>query len=268
MQDQETRAIAAELGRCLIERRDVKAVQDNQGHYRPAGNYEQTDKGWVCTEHHPFTMTDLVDHLNGTKTYGHYVVSPEGKCRVFAFDIDLKAEGRLREWDEAASDWAYRDVAARDVWRTHEPVEDYTDLQVQLRCMAEGLALRVSRTLGIPVLVAYSGCKGMHVYGLTGSVDAGDARTLAVGVLQSFECFEPARGNAFWRHRDAYHSLEIEVFPKQDEIRSDGFGNLIRLPLGINRKSRQEGFFVDLSAPTNVLRPDDPMLALTAGSVR
>lgn len=267
MPTQDHRAIAAELGRRLIERRDVKAVQQASGQYRPDGRYVQTDHGWVCEEYYPFKMPDLVDHLAGAKTYGHYLVSPEGRCRVFCFDIDLKPAGSLRTWDDETGDWAYRPIEPRQVWAGSDG-EDRTDLVLQLRCMAEGLALRVKRTLGVPAAVAYSGSKGMHVYGLTGSMDASDARTLAVGVLESFECFEPARGMAFWKHSNAYDSLEIEVFPKQDDIREGGFGNLVRLPLGINRKSGQSGFFLDLTAPTNVLRADDPFLALTEGSVR
>lgn len=266
MADYEPAALAAELGRRLIERRDVKALQDERGHYRPDGRYVKQGDSWKCEEYFPFKMSDLIAHLEGEKTYGHYLVSPEGKCRIFCFDIDLTAKGKLRHWSETERDWVYRDIEPRKVWT--EMSADRDDLKVQLRCMAEGLAIRAHRLLEIPVAVAYSGSKGLHVYGYTGSMDAVDARAFAMDVLGGFDCFEPARGDAFWRHRDAYHSLEIEVFPKQDEVRADGFGNLLRLPLGINRKSGQAGFFVDLSAPYNVIQADDPMLALTQGSIR
>jgi hypothetical protein len=261
-------AVAAELGRRLIERRDVKAVQQENGSYRPDGRYvKQPDGKWKCEEYFPFRMPDLIAHLDGSKTFGHYLVSPEGKCRVFCFDIDLTAKGSLRDWDEATGTWIYREIEPRTVWRSDDSPERQ-DLGRQLRSIAEGLALRTKRLLEIPVAVAYSGSKGCHVYGMTGQMDAVDSRAFAMEVLDSFGCFEPARGDAFWRHRDGYASLEIELFPKQDEIRSDGFGNLLRLPLGINRKSGQPGFFVDMNAPFGVLRADDPMLALTQGSIR
>lgn len=255
----------------MIERRDVKAIQNDKGAYRPDGRYVQRDGKWECEEYFPWKGTDILDHITGNKTYGHYLVSPEGNCRVFCFDIDIKATGKLRTWDEnAVGGWVYgEELELRKIWQSKSDRVAHDELALQLRCMAEGLALRTHRVLDVPVAVSYSGNKGMHVYGLTGTMNASDCRLLAVDVLKGFECFEPVRGDAFWQHKEAYGALEIEVFPKQDEIAKDGFGNLIRLPLGTHRKSDQAGYFVDMS--TGYGEPwkmDDPMLALTVGSIR
>lgn len=39
--------------------------------------------------------------------------------------------------------------------------------------------------------------------------------------------------------------VDIEIFPKQDKILEDGFGNLVKLPLGIHQKYRKRSLFLD-----------------------
>jgi hypothetical protein len=124
--------------------------------------------------------------------------------------------------------------------------------------------------LELPVMVAYSGNKGMHAYiCLDPATPASDARDMAHLVMDSFGgLIVPDKGKNFYRHADQFAAMSIEVFPKQDEVKSDGFGNLVRLPLGVNQKSGKAGFFVDISTPPDVFRKDDPILALTEGSIR
>lgn len=266
-----TRELAIQLANTFIERKDVKAVQNpKNGSYRPDGRYVHllNPDRWECQEYFPWKLPDLLDHLNGVRTYGHYLVSTEGLCKVFVLDIDLKEKGRLRDWDAAHETFTYRDVEPRTIWNGPSQ-NDKNNLRTQLRCLGEGLALRAEKLLGIKTAFAYSGNKGVHVYGLLGTTDAATAMGAAVEVLESFETFEPARGKAFWKHVDAYDSLEIEIFPKQEEVKEGHFGNLVRLPLGIHRKSGQAAYFIDTNAGYEAMVPDDnPMLALTAGSFR
>lgn len=236
--------LAVLLGKLLIERRDVKATQYADGHYEP--------------DHSKFTIGDLRAHLAGERTYGHYLVAPSGLTRLFAYDIDLNAKAVDEDGQEFSprAEWLRDDSPRRD------------DLTKQLRCVAEGLAARVRRLLDIPVAVAYSGNKGLHVYGLMAAandfqgVPATDARAAGVELLDSWGCFELVRGKSFYRHTEFYPDLSIEVFPKQTEVAPDHFGNLLRLPLGVHRKTRRAGFFVDLSRPLTELAPVDPLLAL------
>lgn len=242
--------LAAELAKRFIQRRDVKAVQHSNGSYTP--------------DRTKFTMGDLRAHLKGTKTFGHYLVDQDGKCKLFAFDIDLTKEG---EW-RPDPDSEYVPIEPRNEWIGNGPAKE--DLRLQLRCMAEGLAVRTHRLTELPVAVAYSGSKGLHVYCFTGTIDAADAKALAVEVLESFTCFELTKGHNFWRHsRGEYRCLEIEVFPKQAEIREgDGLGNLMRLPLGIHQKTGQRGYFLNLRSGLNsFIEDDDPLAALRRGSV-
>lgn len=247
---------AALIGKLWIERRDVKAAQGNDGAYRPVEDRNHTRL--------PFTKSDLRAHLDGTATYGHYLVSPADNCRVFAFDIDLCSTGVwLEDWDNDI--WV--EGNPRDAWLTPDhPAKPW--LTLQLRTLADALAGRIHSYAGLPSAIAYSGNKGLHVYGFTGSEPAKVVRGVAQDVIESFGSFENSRGVNFFKHtagpdHSGYPCLEIEVFPKQDDLDGKDLGNLMRLPLGVNRKSGQAGFFVDPNQPYETLVPLDPSVALS-----
>lgn len=235
--------VAALIGKRFVERRDVMAVQQRDGGYRP--------------ERRPFKMGDLRSHVSGARSLGHYLISPEGNCRLFAFDIDLRQSGT---WSD---DGETRHLDPRQAWLDDHPAR--TQLTVEMRCLAEALALRTRELLELPVAVSYSGSKGLHVYGWTGTVPAAEAKASALVVLDSFGEFTATKGGNFFRHRSGYHNLEIEVFPKQNDLDGKDLGNLMRLPLGINRKSGQDAFFISLRAGMDTLTPADPEPILAHG---
>lgn len=214
------------LAQRFIQRTDVKAVQDTNG-YHP-------DKT-------KFTAQDVLDHLHGKRALGHYLLDTENKCKLFAFDIDLVKDKRsvLDSWTEA------REIAI-----------------LQMNALAEGLGRRAHKLTGCHVAAAFSGNKGVHVYCFTGTEAAEDVKQAALEVINSFGCFDATRGNNFYKHTDEYQDFEIEVFPKQTEVSEDGFGNLMRLPLGKNRKSGKPAFFLKFIPPMTEFTEMDPMVAL------
>lgn len=241
------------LPKRFISRRDVKAVQHRDGSYTP--------------EREKWKMSDVKSHLSGDRSLGHYLIGEDDSVKLFAFDIDLKKAGvwmNVTEEDKLLE--GGQECNPREIWLTpdHPAKEYFTTL---LRCMAEGLAMRAHRISGgaFPIAIAYSGNKGLHVYGFMGNVPAQEARDVAIEVLTSFNCFEPSRGNNFWVHTgDAGYAknLEIEIFPKQGSLEGKELGNLMRLPLGVNAKSGQEAFFIDTRVGYNQLKKYDPMKAL------
>lgn len=238
----------------FIERRDAKAVQTRTGAYMPVReNMKDTNsplKRW--------TLSDVVDHVEGSATYGHYVVSTEGTCRCIVFDIDLRKEEVPFEGEM---------INARQVWLGPDCAAK-RDLAVQLLTMADGFA-RKGKAAGLKTIVSYSGSKGMHAYVcLDRGTPAAEARDAAHMIINSMHNIVSERGDNFFKHEFAFPALSIEVFPKQDSVKSDGFGNLVRLPLGVNQKTGKKGFFMDLSDGPMHFRVDDPMLALTMGSLR
>lgn len=241
------------LGTRFIERKDVKAVQ---GEENP---FDHQVKGWQPIKQ-PFTMQDFEDHLAGNRTFGHYMLSTEGNCKLFAFDIDLDKEGSY--WTADTEPGETIECNPREAWLAGDSHPAHLCLTTQLRAMAEGLAVRTNRILGIPVAIAYTGRKGLHVYGFTGSKPASVVRQLAVGILDDFGCFDAVKGDVFYKHRTEYRNLTIEVFPKQDSIDGKQFGNLMALPLGIHKETGQRKFFLTTNAPNDKFVEMDPMKVL------
>jgi hypothetical protein len=241
------------LGGNFIQRKDVKAWQRDNGEWFP----DET----------PMTMQDFVAHLDGSKTMGHYMVDQDDKCRLFAFDIDLVGFKDAYigpcnnpdfpdciEQGVHKHGWKYdqQETWLRDEWlKPDSPFKE--KLTIHLRCVAEGLALKVHRKYQIPVAICDSGGKGVHVYAFTGPLPAEMAVGMGTTVLDEAG-FEPTRGSNFFRHSHGeYTTLEIELFPKQTSLDGKKLGNLMRLPLGINRKTGRRSQFISCRSGYNRL---------------
>lgn len=270
------------------------AVQSNTGSWRPSYAWNPD------TQHYdgalqPMTPKVIEDHLEGRSTFGHYLVNRDKQTKLFCFDLDLvnhdapwlrypgaqdmasleekfgDNQDRLTEAWEHLLRLGRRDGNPRELWQDKKhPSRPY--YLRQMRGLAELLSQRIRSELDIPLICEYSGFKGLHIYGLTGPIGAGEARTLALAVLDSFERFEPVRGDSVFRDTEedpeiGFPTIEIEVFPKQDEVKSDGFGNLLSLPLGRNRKNPGvKKFFLDQRAPHATIAPHpDPYRLLETG---
>lgn len=269
------------IARKFIARRDVKASQNNQGSYSPVVDGRSGERL-------PWTRQDVVDHLSGKKTFGHYLLDEDSMCKLFAFDIDLE-KTKLDDRDNIIWQGKYPDPFAfdgadkfsgeiidfnpREAWRDRaHPSRAWTKYQLHL--VAHQL-LKGIEALGVPGAVAYTGAKGLHVYGFTGLINASDAREGAEIVLDTLSSFAggvaPIRGKSFFKFKnddpiDGFPNLSIEVFPKQTSLDGKDLGNLMRLPLGRNRKTADPTFFVDMSDALTSLNPVDPMHALTTDS--
>lgn len=262
----------------FIARRDVKAVQ------RPNGEYV-VDTRYPDPERLPWKRSDILAHIAGEKTYGHYLLNSDDTCKLFAFDVDLiknePAKGIIGHWpnmqgvdplaihgDDAI---LVEDFDPREAWQDRRhPGRPW--LKYQMRMLGGMLAHTIKNTLDVECAVAYTGAKGIHVYGFTGLVPAQVARDGATLVLEELGCFEATRGTNFYKHTnpdpvDGYQNFTIEVFPKQDSLDGKDLGNLMRLPLGRNLKSKDPTFFVDLTKPMGELSPHrDPVGLLTTGN--
>ncbi|MBF0469365.1 MAG: DNA primase, partial [Desulfamplus sp.] len=89
-----------------------------------------------------------------------------------------------------------------------------------------------SKQLGILPLLEYSGHKGYHFwYFFSQPVDASKVKSFLTRIA------EPVNPDI--------SGFDLEVFPKQDKLGSKGFGNLVKLPLGIHRKNGKPSFFME-----------------------
>lgn len=232
----------------FIQRPDVKAVQQPDGSYRP--------------ERAPLTRADIEAHLAGQTTIGHYLVEPGGLARVLAFDIDLNPLWELPITHQTLL------IHPREEWKRFGSWRH--GLTMGLRICANELAFRMKVALGCPVAVAYSGSKGFHVYGFVGPAPAADIRKAGDAILRTPWTTGSGRamtfdGDGVVYDRGPRSMYSIELFPKTDDVDSDGLGYLMRLPLGINRKSNERAFFVDQRMPFDELSAADPLQILRDG---
>lgn len=262
--------LADQIAKRFIARRDVKAIQHSTGTWSPHTMYGKRDG-----ERFPWTRTDLEDHISGAQTYGHYLLSQSSQVKLFAFDVDLEKIDETKPerkfyypdfWDVNDCDHPPVEFDPRLAWRIRaHPSRSW--LKYQMKMIAHELLNSITKELEIPCAAAYSGNKGIHIYGFTGLMDAGEARTGAQIVLDSLDHYEPSKGSNFFvdKNDDLYtgfKNFSIEVFPKQSHIEPDSLGNLMRLPLGKNRKSSDPTFFIDMTSPLAVLSPVNPIHAL------
>lgn len=268
------------LARMFVARTDVKAVQDSAGAYRP--------------DRSRWTRRDFRDHVAGTKTFGHYVCDQDSNTKVIVFDIDFEKEGLWVEHPDVSQSPA--DITEANAWydqhvQLHQsnPRGDWTNrrhpgrqyYKTCLRTMVEMISSAVQKQLEIPVVSAYSGNKGAHVYGLLGELTpAAEARAGALLALEyaatafsNTDKFVATRGSNFYKHtsediRLGLQNLSVEIFPKQESMDGKDLGNLVRLPLGVNLKNPKDPcFFIDQRAPHTELVPHpDPHALLVSGN--
>lgn len=263
--------LAKLMAKMFIARPEVRAIQNEDGSYRPLRDER-------------FDLPSLLDHIRGAKTYGHYTTTLGGDTKLFCFDIDLEKTGLLPIQKNGYGQFLmFKEVELREHWGSRKPGAGRDFIKLQLKKMANQLMSAINKELEIPTAAAYSGSKGVHVYGFTGKTSAQLARDGARIVLEALRHTEQgywtlARGNNFYRYghddQDQHNDpsmnnsqFSLEVYPKQDTVegKEKGLGNLLRLPTGVNLKSpkRDKGFFLDMREPLTEFSPRDAVEVLT-----
>lgn len=267
------RKFATLFAKRFISRTDVFAQQLPDGSYRPVRR--------------KINLHDLLDHLNGEKTYGHYLLDAEANTKIFCIDIDFNTRGwipgvpmpkdetDLSAWENWDGSFSDRDIRSADgkqgAWFLRsDPAREF--LKGSLRKIVDTLLSVTSKTLGVPAVAAYSGHKGAHVYGflaydqpgarevkrVTGS-HAKSAGELVINTSKMFKQKSP--GSVFWEGKPEYEAARLftcEVYPKQSVLQDQELGNLLRLPLGKNLKRPGDPtFWIDDTAPESILAPLD-----------
>lgn len=162
---------------------------------------EQQTTGAYLPVARPITHEDVQAHLDGDKSYGTYVIDPADQtCKYVCFDLDIN--------DEIALATLCGLVEAM-VIRTSEGDMDSIN----------------------SLLCEFSGNKGYHVWVFFDTPIRADIVRRWVSALFTDS----------WRETASEYGWpgELEVFPKQDEVAEGGYGNLVKLPLGIHQVSQQ-----------------------------
>lgn len=255
------RVIIDLIGRRFIARGDQYAEQLANGAYNPVRK--------------PLTRTALKDHLDGIRSYGHYMVSPEDDCvKLVAFDLDARKEPARVGDDEHLCD----DPRAVLGDPAHP---DYPEVIFQLRVLSRLIMRQLivaaeEMELEVTPAMAFSGSKGIHVYGWLdrGRTKADIAIDLGGLTLDSFEdlgiSFHAVGRSATFRNECTFPAIDVEIYPKQRTVQDKQYGNLMRLPLGRNLKTNgQSTFLKDLKFDGDEYRflPMDPLQALERGCI-
>jgi len=158
----------------------------------------------------PMTPGLVQAHLDGSITMGIYPVRSDQTVNFFAYDLD---------------------IVKRAVERARGNREETIRLRRLLRETGREM-LEVLHSHGVPALLADSGYKGRHLWVfLEEPLSADLVRKAALGLSRLLVL--PST------------DFSMEVFPKQSQVSDDQLGNLIKLPLGVHKRSKRRAWFLD-----------------------
>ncbi|KUK13958.1 MAG: hypothetical protein H5T91_07635 [Synergistetes bacterium] len=157
----------------------------------------------------PLTLNQVKNHILGNYTLGIYQLREDNTVCFLAFDIDV-AKAELSSYLSSPS------------------VKNRIDQELI------SLASKISRSfdeLGLKSYIEYSGFKGYHVWVLFKKpISALKVREFGLSLMESLRPFPV--------------DVSVELFPKQAYIKSGGLGNLIKLPLGVHKRTGRRSLFV------------------------
>ncbi|MEQ8225024.1 MAG: CRISPR-associated primase-polymerase type A1 [Candidatus Eremiobacterota bacterium] len=158
----------------------------------------------------PFNYKVAKNHLLGNYTVGIYQLRVDNTVNFIAFDIDITKR------------FLNRIISDKSLWKS--AIKD-----------AHTVACKIIDHLSshdIPSCIEASGYKGRHCWiFLEKPLSAKIARAFALSVVNKILPLP--------------EGIEIEIFPKQDYVRREGLGNLIKIPMGIHRKTGRKSQFID-----------------------
>lgn len=170
-------------------------------------NKAEVKQGYVPVRR-PMEEQDIEDHLAGKKTLGIYLLRSDSTVKTAVIDVDISTDLRKSSLNREEAGLIRRE-------RTY--------LFTRIRELAGEAAL-------FPV-AEFSGGKGFHFWFFF---------EMPVAAAKARRPLEQIR-RVLSKDLSAFH---LEVFPKQDNLSGKGFGNLVKLPLGIHRLTGKRSYFV------------------------
>lgn len=156
------------------------------------------------------SMEEIKNHLSGRKTLGLYLLDDEDRVSLSAIDVDISQKALLEYAKDEKESVKLHHLAHHDAVRVASVCDD----------------------LEIPVLLEDSGYKGRHLWFFFDTpVSARLARNLLKFIAG--RAGKPSGG------------IHWEIFPNCDRVKGKGFGPLIKLPLGIHKRTNRRCLFLN-----------------------
>jgi len=148
----------------------------------------------------------IKEHLQGNITIGVYVSRVDNTVNFLSFDIDLKKDSASKQENSTKSRYEGTLEAAN---------------RIKEHCKSLEISAYIERTGG----------RGHHCWVFF-------SEPLKASLVRDF-------GKLILKNiGELPKNVDIEMFPKQDNVFSQGLGSLIKLPLGIDKKTGKRSFFV------------------------
>jgi group II intron reverse transcriptase/maturase len=152
------------------------------------------------------TVELVKEHLQGHTTLGVYVSRTDNSVNFLVFDIDLK-KGSVSKQDNLTNS------AQNETLEVANKIKEYCN------------------SLGISAYIEKTGGRGHHCWiFFSEPLKAGLARDFGKHILRNIG--------------ELPKDVDVEIFPKQDNVAPEGLGSLIKLPLGIDRKTGRRSLFI------------------------
>lgn len=161
-------------------------------------------------EAHPLSPEEVKNHLSGKKTLGLYLVNVEDQVYLSVIDIDIDQKALLEYAKNEKETTKLQHLTHQDTVRIASVCDE----------------------LEIPVLIEDSGYKGRHLWFFFDTpIPAKLARIFLKFIVE--RAGKPSGG------------IHWEIFPTYDKVRGKGLGPLIKLPLGIHKRTNRRCLFLD-----------------------
>lgn len=158
----------------------------------------------------PLNEKVIKSHLNGNYTIGIYQHRLDSTVNWLCVDIDI-AKHLLNQ------------VLSDD--------EKFKEMDYKCHKVAQEIYDELSK-FNIPVLIENSGFKGRHVWVFF-------SKPIPARIVKKFG--DTLKLNI----KNLTPDINVEIFPKQNFVKTDGLGNLVKLPLGIHLGNGKRSFFTD-----------------------
>ncbi len=152
---------------------------------------------------------DIEDHLAGKETLGIYIIKRDNTCSLAVIDADVNKNIRKSPINKKTNN----EIKKEALWMINRIKE-------------------LSAGYNLHPLVEFSGAKGYHFWFFLKDSPKAELVKRFFEVLVS-------------QIKNDLQYFDLEIFPKQSQLTGKGLGNLVKLPLGIHKKTGKRSFFTE-----------------------